>query len=34
VGDRARRDLEEGREDTDRGPVTERVYERVKRRER
>ena len=34
VGERARRDLEEGREDTDRGPATERVYERVKRRER
>lgn len=32
VAEQARRDLEEGREDTDRGPVTERVYEDVKRR--
>ena len=32
VGEQARRDLEEGREDTDRGPVAERVYEGVKRR--
>ena len=34
VGEQARRDLEQGREDTDRGPVTERVYEGVRRRER
>lgn len=34
VGEGARRDLEEGREDTDRGPMADRVYERLKRGER
>jgi hypothetical protein len=34
VAEQARRDVRQGLQDTDRGPVTERVYEGLKRRER